>query len=60
VHVGDWRPTDYGDYFTGCRDVAHIDNGLAIQNGEQGGAVTVCTGLRASWSAMWPALRTIS
>ncbi len=60
VHVGDWRPADYGDYFTGCRDVAHIDNGLGIQNGEQGGAVTVCTGLRASWAAMWPALRTIS
>jgi len=60
IHVGDWRPADYGDYFTGCRDVAHIDNGLGIQNGEQGEAVTVCTGLRASWSATWPALRTIS
>ena len=60
IHVGDWRPTDYGTYFTGCRDVAHIDNGLGIQNGEQEEAVTVCTGLRASWSAIWPALRTIS
>ncbi|HEY7941562.1 MAG TPA: glycosyltransferase family 39 protein [Candidatus Limnocylindrales bacterium] len=60
VHVGDWRPTDYTDYFTGCRDVAHIDNGLGIQNGEQGVAVTVCTGLRAPWTVMWPALRTIS
>ena len=60
VHVGDWRPTDYGAYFTGCQDVAHIDNGLGIPNGEQGEAVTVCTGLREPWSAMWPALRTIS
>jgi 4-amino-4-deoxy-L-arabinose transferase-like glycosyltransferase len=60
VHVGDWRPTDYTDYFTGCQDVAHIDNGLGVQNGEQGDAVTVCTGLRAPWSVMWPALRTIS
>ncbi|MGO9205721.1 MAG: glycosyltransferase family 39 protein [Candidatus Limnocylindrales bacterium] len=60
VHVGDWRPTDYGAYFTGCHDVAHIDNGLGIPNGEQGEAVTVCTGLREPWSAMWPALRTIS
>ncbi len=60
IHVGDWRPTDYGDYFTGCRDVATIDNGLGIENGEQGEAVSVCTGLRQPWSVMWPALRTIS
>ncbi len=60
VHVGDWRPADYGAYFTGCHDVARIDNGLGIMNGEQGALVSVCTGLRASWAAMWPALRTIS
>ena len=60
VHVGDWRPTDYGTYFTGCRDVATIDNGLGIENGEQGTAVSVCTGLHQPWSVMWPELRTIS
>ena len=60
IHVGDWRPTDYGDYFTGCRDVATVDNGLGVENAEQGTAVTVCTGLSAPWSVIWPALRTIS
>jgi Dolichyl-phosphate-mannose-protein mannosyltransferase len=60
IHVGDWRPTDYGSYFTGCRDVATIDNRLGIENGEQGTAVSVCTGLRQTWSVIWPALRTIS
>ena len=60
IHVGDWRPTDYASYFTGCRDVATIDNGLGIENAEQGTAVSVCTGLRRPWSMMWPALRTIS
>jgi hypothetical protein len=60
IHVGDWRPEDWADYFVACRDVAHIDNGVAIDNAEQGMPVTVCPGLRASWSAMWPALRTIS
>jgi 4-amino-4-deoxy-L-arabinose transferase-like glycosyltransferase len=60
IHVGDWRPPDYTDYFTGCQDVAHIDNGLGVQNSEQGDAVTVCTGLRAPWTVMWPSLRTIS
>jgi len=60
VHVGDWRPADWHRFFAGCRDVAHIDNTLGIQNSEQGTAVSVCTGLRAPWSTMWPALRTIS
>jgi hypothetical protein len=60
VHVGDWRPTDWSSFFVGCHDVARIDNGLGIPNGEQGKAVSVCTGLRASWTTMWPGLRTIS
>ena len=60
IHVGDWRPTDFGQFFTGCAVVATIDNGLGVENGEQGEAVTVCTGLRAPWTVMWPALRTIS
>ena len=60
VHVGDWRPADWSDFFVGCRDVAHIDNGLGIPNGEQNKAVSVCTGLRAPWATMWPRLRTIS
>ena len=60
VHVGDWRPADPSQFFSGCHDVAHIDNGLGIPNGEQGTAVTVCTGLRAPWATLWPELRTIS
>ena len=60
VHVGDWRPADYGDYFTGCHEKATVDNGLGIENGEQGTTVSVCTGLRQPWSVIWPALRTIS
>ena len=60
VHVGDWRPADPGQFFVGCHVVAHIDNGLGIDNGEQGSEVTVCTGLRAPWTTLWPELRTIS
>ena len=40
VHVGDWRPADWSQFFVGCRDLAHIDNRLGIQNGEQGTAST--------------------
>jgi hypothetical protein len=60
VHVGDWRPADWSRLFVGCHVVAHIDNGLGISNGEQGTAVSVCTGLRAPWTTLWPELRTIS
>jgi hypothetical protein len=60
IHVGDWRPADWTGFFVDCRDVAHIDNRLGIANSEQGKAVTVCTGTRASWTTMWPTLRTIS
>jgi hypothetical protein len=60
VHVGDWRPTNWARYFTGCRDVAHIDNRLGIDNSEQGVPVTVCTGISAPWTTIWPALRTVS
>jgi hypothetical protein len=60
VHVGDWRPADPNQFFVGCHVVAYIDNGLAIENSEQGMAVTVCTGLRAPWTTIWPSLRTIS
>ena len=60
VHVGDWRPADWSASFIGCHDVARIDDGLGIENGEQGKAVSVCTGLRAPWTALWPTLRTIS
>ncbi len=60
VHVGDWRPADWSQFFVGCHVVAKIDNGLGIPNGEQGAGVSVCTGLRAPWPALWPGLRTIS
>ena len=60
VHVGDWRPADWSQFFVGCHVVAHIDNGLGIDNGEQGTAISVCTGLRAPWTTLWPELRTIS
>jgi 4-amino-4-deoxy-L-arabinose transferase-like glycosyltransferase len=60
IHVGDWRPADWHPYFTGCADAAKVDNGVGIDNAEQGTIVTVCPGLAQPWSRMWPALRTIS
>jgi 4-amino-4-deoxy-L-arabinose transferase-like glycosyltransferase len=58
VLVGDaWTTTDWGSYFTGCQTVAHIDNGLGVPNQEQGQAISVCTGLTAPWTDIWPSLR---
>ena len=60
VHVGDWRPTDWSQFFVGCRVVATVDTRLGLANSEQGKDVSVCTGLRAPWTTLWPGLRTIS
>ena len=53
-------PIDWSRFFVGCHVVAKIDNGLGIDNSEQGKDVSVCTGLRAPWTTLWPQLRTIS
>jgi len=60
IHVGDWRPADWSQYLVGCRVVASIDNGVGLDNAEQGEPVSLCTGLTAPWNAIWASLRTIS
>lgn len=60
IHIGDWRPANYSDYFSGCHDVAHVHNSLGVATSVEGEAVSICTGLRAPWTDMWAAMRTIS
>jgi hypothetical protein len=36
---------------------ATIHNGYGVQNDEEGAPVWICSGRRASWSALWPRLR---
>jgi 4-amino-4-deoxy-L-arabinose transferase-like glycosyltransferase len=43
--------------FTGCRPAATIDNGVGLENEEQGGTVFVCERPREPWSEMWDDLR---
>jgi 4-amino-4-deoxy-L-arabinose transferase-like glycosyltransferase len=40
-----------------CRPAARVDNGLDIDNDEQGTEIYVCTGPRRSWSSDWDSLR---
>lgn len=45
---------------TGCRTVAHIDNGEGLDNEEQGLPIAICRGTRRPWSALWPGLHFLS
>jgi 4-amino-4-deoxy-L-arabinose transferase-like glycosyltransferase len=42
--------------FEDCGQVATVDNGLDLDNEEQGGRVFVCSGPRGGWVAAWPRL----
>jgi 4-amino-4-deoxy-L-arabinose transferase-like glycosyltransferase len=52
-HVGERA----ADLFDACRVVDRLDNGLGVDNEEQGAPVTVCTGPVADWSTLWPRFR---
>lgn len=41
----------------GCSVAARIDDGVGVDNEEQGKRVYVCAGPRRPWNAEWPALR---
>ncbi len=43
--------------FTGCRLLATVDNGLGLDNDEQGATVRLCDGPVGSWAAVWPRVR---
>ncbi len=57
IHVGDWTTDQWSPYFEDCQEAAQIDDGLGIDNQEQGQAISVCRGLRQPWAEMWPAFR---
>ena len=42
--------------FAGCRAAATVDNGVDLDNEEQGGTVFVCARPAASWDDIWPQL----
>jgi hypothetical protein len=42
--------------FARCQVVDHLDNGVGVDNEEQGEPVAVCRGPVASWDVLWPRL----
>jgi hypothetical protein len=44
-------------WFATVRQVATIDNGVHLNNDEQGQPVWLCTGPTTSWPSLWPKIR---
>ncbi|MGP4024205.1 ArnT family glycosyltransferase [Actinomadura sp. 3N407] len=47
-------------FWTDVRAVSRIDNGVGLDNQEQGKPVWICRGQRAPWPELWPRLKTLS
>jgi hypothetical protein len=45
-----------GPYFTQCRTLAVVNNGVGLNNNEQGLPVMLCRP-NGAWRALWPRLR---
>ncbi|GAA4011912.1 glycosyltransferase family 39 protein [Allokutzneria multivorans] len=43
--------------FTGCRVITAHDNGIGLDNQEQGTQITLCAAPAAPWPQLWPTLR---
>ena len=46
--------------FSGCVLSARIDNGVALDNEEQGAPIWTCATTTESWSGLWPRLRSLN
>jgi 4-amino-4-deoxy-L-arabinose transferase-like glycosyltransferase len=50
-------PKERAEQLSGCRAMARVDNGVGIDNDEQGTTVYVCAGPRRPWSSEWDSIR---
>ncbi|MPZ82210.1 MAG: hypothetical protein GEV28_18155 [Actinophytocola sp.] len=57
VLVGEIDLATTGDLFDGCERVTEHDNGMDVENEEQGTNVALCTGPARPWSRIWPEIR---
>jgi hypothetical protein len=53
--VGFDGATDAAPFFTGCRRLGRVDNGVGLDNDEQGLPLLLCRPA-GSWAALWPHL----
>jgi hypothetical protein len=52
-----YAASDLRPWFGSVRRVATIDNGVGLDNDEQGGPVWLCRDPRGGWSTLWPKIR---
>lgn len=45
------------DFFDGCDRITEFDNGVGVDNDEQGVDIQLCAGTVAPWSRIWANLR---
>ena len=53
--IGDDGPADAAPQFVGCRVLATVNDGVGLDNDEQGLPVMLCR-TDGRWSALWPQL----
>jgi 4-amino-4-deoxy-L-arabinose transferase-like glycosyltransferase len=51
------RNEEHESHFSGCQQVGKVDNGVGVDNEEQGAAIVLCSGTTKPWSSLWPDLR---
>ena len=47
-------------WFSSVTPIARIDNGIGLDNQEQGRTVWLCHGRQASWAEIWPSVRRVN
>ena len=60
IVVGYHQPEALRDDFTGCALSARSDNGVDLDNEEQGAPIWTCASTVGSWSVLWPRLRSLN
>jgi len=60
IVVGYHDPASPRGSFDGCVLSARVDNGVALDNEEQGTPVWTCSTTTEAWSRLWPRLRSLN
>jgi hypothetical protein len=60
VAVGLGEPGELGQAFKSCTLAGRLDNGLGVDNEEQGLPIVVCSDQRQPWRELWPRMRHFS
>lgn len=57
IVLGRFPDADLARWFDGCRTAGTVDNGIGLDNEEQGAPIRVCGPPRETWRTLWPSVR---